>query len=107
MTACSKAVEVLGYLANSWNLPIITPMGRAESVGDKGVFPRVTRVARLLQAQFVHTILLLMDHYNWTNVVILNDQDTIFHELLGMTVDVVLEVRGTGARVGLRCRCRG
>ena len=85
-------MEPLGHLANAWNVPLLTPWGSAGSIGDKRVFPLVTRLTRFIQDQFVHTLLLLMAGYRWTRLVVLNDRDTAFHQLLGDTVDSILKV---------------
>ncbi|XP_076462188.1 atrial natriuretic peptide receptor 1-like [Babylonia areolata] len=86
-----KAVEVVGHLANSWNVPIITPVGNTGSIADKTVYPRLTRISRFMQRQFVDMVLLLMNRYKWSHLVIFNDESSLFHDLTGITFDSILE----------------
>ncbi|XP_070181712.1 atrial natriuretic peptide receptor 1-like [Littorina saxatilis] len=88
---CSTAVAAVGHLANSWNLPIITPVGNTEIIGDKQVYQRLTRLSRFMQGQFVDMMLVLMERYGWNKLVIFNDEATLFHQLTGITFDAVLQ----------------
>ncbi|GFS06198.1 guanylate cyclase [Elysia marginata] len=66
--ACSKAVEIVSYMANNWNVPVITPIGNTENIGDKTIFPRLTRINPWMQSALATTVFRLLDMYEWTNV---------------------------------------
>lgn len=91
---CSKAVMPLAHMANSWNLPIITPVGNTEIIGNKNQFPRLTRTSYFMQGQFADVAVFLMEEYLWNTVAVINDQGTLFYDLLGLTFDQILDVRG-------------
>ena len=66
--ACSKAVEIVSYMSNQWNVPVITPIGNTENIGDKKVFPRLTRINPTMQSALVTTVFTLLDKYSWGNI---------------------------------------
>ncbi|BFZ21848.1 hypothetical protein BsWGS_24887 [Bradybaena similaris] len=83
--ACSKAVETIAYMANDWNVPVITPLANTENVGDKKLFPRLTRINSVMQSSFVSTVFFLMRTYDWRHAVFFYDKDVTVGELLGET----------------------
>lgn len=91
---CSLAVEPLAHMANGWNVPIITPVGNAATIGDKSRFPRLTRASTFMQNQFVEMIIYLMNYFNWKHMYIFNDQDELFSSLVALSFDEVLKVSG-------------
>ncbi|KAK7498201.1 hypothetical protein BaRGS_00010461, partial [Batillaria attramentaria] len=90
---CSKAVEPIGHLANSWDLPVITPVANTEIVGDKKVFPRLTRLSYFMQSNFVDMAIFLLQKYQWTHLVVINQEDSNIHDLIGLSFEAILQDR--------------
>ena len=63
ITACSYGVDVVGRLAASWNLPVITPVGTSGNLGNKLNFPTLTRLSFVLNkfAQMYLSITIIHD----------------------------------------------
>ncbi|KAK3769288.1 hypothetical protein RRG08_057857, partial [Elysia crispata] len=83
--ACSKSVEIIGFMANTWNIPIITPIGNTENIGDKTIYPRLTRINPWMQSALVTTVFTLLDMNHWKNVAFFYDDDVMLGDLLGET----------------------
>ncbi|CAG5121055.1 unnamed protein product, partial [Candidula unifasciata] len=66
--ACSKSAEVISYMANDWNVPVITPVASTEIIGDKNVFPRLTRISSAMQLPIINTVFSLMTINHWYRV---------------------------------------
>ncbi|GFO37650.1 guanylate cyclase, partial [Plakobranchus ocellatus] len=82
-SACSKAVEIVSYMANNWNVPVITPVGNTENIGDKTVFPRLTRLNSNMQSSLVATVFKLLEVYSWKRLALFYDDDFLVGDLLG------------------------
>ena len=66
--ACSKSVETLSYMANNWNVPVMSPVASADIIADKTVFPRLTRINPYMQSAFVAAVFTLLDKFSWENI---------------------------------------
>ncbi|KAH9498148.1 hypothetical protein Btru_008389 [Bulinus truncatus] len=82
---CSRAVEIVAYMANDWNVPIITPVGNTENIGDKSVFPRLTRINPTMQSSIVDVVFYLLRKYGWRHAVFFYDIEETMGDLFGET----------------------
>ena len=82
ITACSYGVDVVGRLAATWNLPVITPVGTSGNLGNKLNFPTLTRLSFGLN-KFAQMYLSIFEKYNWTDVTIIHDVTHSFFRIVG------------------------
>ncbi|XP_046581000.1 atrial natriuretic peptide receptor 2-like [Haliotis rubra] len=69
--ACGDAVEMLGFMVADWNIPLITPAGSTENLGDVEQYPTVTKLSPFgLFLEFTQTILGL---YHWSHIALMYD----------------------------------
>ncbi|XP_059159714.1 atrial natriuretic peptide receptor 1-like [Physella acuta] len=72
-------------MANDWNVPVITPVGNTENIGDKLLFPRLTRLNPLMQSSVVDTVFSIMRSNGWKHTVFFYDNDDTMGDLYGET----------------------
>lgn len=82
ITACSFGVDVVGRMAASWNLPVITAVGSSGNLGNKLNFPTLTRLSFGLN-KFAQMYLNIFEKYNWTDVAIIHDVTRPIFQIVG------------------------
>ncbi|KAL5020120.1 hypothetical protein ScPMuIL_003012 [Solemya velum] len=119
---CSASVEIIGLMAATWNLPMLSPLASKSSLANKNLYKTLTRMASDYKA-FGNFFVSFFGHFNWTDISIIHDQshtivDTIlsnFQEIFedhgitstsvvyrpGMSYQDVLKVASRTARVFL------
>ncbi|CAC5420570.1 ANPRA [Mytilus coruscus] len=90
---CSFGVDVIGRLASSWNLPVITPVGTNADLADKNNFPTLTRLSFSMN-KFSQMYLSIFRRYNWTDVTIIHDVIHSFFIIVGDSLMVALQYAG-------------
>ncbi|KAK0044791.1 atrial natriuretic peptide receptor 1 [Biomphalaria pfeifferi] len=93
--ACSRAVEILAYMVNDWNVPLITPVGNTENIGDKSLFPRLTRINPLMQSSIVDMVFWMLDQYRWESAVFFYDIEDTMGDLFGVTFTKAFQQRSS------------
>lgn len=90
-SGCSFAVEILGYMAASWNLPLITPVGTKSSLSNKRDYNTVTRLSYDMSkfAKFYRT---LFNYFQWEHVAVIYDLDNIFSKIVGDSLHKDFEI---------------
>ncbi|XP_063427616.1 atrial natriuretic peptide receptor 3-like [Mytilus trossulus] len=78
---CSFGVDVIGRLAASWNLPVITPVGTNAVLEDKNNFPTLTRLSYNMNT-ISKMYLSIFSRYNWTDVTIITDVTKSFFRIV-------------------------
>ncbi|XP_021340544.1 atrial natriuretic peptide receptor 1-like [Mizuhopecten yessoensis] len=96
--ACSHAVNVIGRMASSWNLPIITPVGTSGTLGDKSNFPTLTRLAYNMN-KFAKFYLQVFGQFNWTDVTIMYDKVHVFFRIVGTSLGNEFPSAGISSKV--------
>ncbi|XP_060064288.1 atrial natriuretic peptide receptor 1-like [Ylistrum balloti] len=96
--ACSHAVNVVGRMASSWNLPILTPVGTSGTLGDKSNFPTLTRLAYNMN-KFAKFYLQVFSQFNWTDVTIMYDQVHVFFRIVGTSLGNEFPSAGISSKV--------
>ncbi|XP_067686987.1 atrial natriuretic peptide receptor 1-like [Haliotis asinina] len=76
--ACGDAVEMLGFMVADWNIPLITPAGSTENLGDIEQYPTITKLSPFgLFLEFTQTILEL---YHWSHIALMYDNSDRYSE---------------------------
>lgn len=96
--ACSLAVDIVGRMASSWNLPLITPVGTKGTLGDKSNFPTLTRLAYNMN-KFANFYLQVFSQFNWTDVTIMYDRVHVFFRIVGISLGDEFPSAGISSKV--------
>eukprot|EP00794_Sanderia_malayensis_P016937 gene16937-18644_t len=94
--ACSDGCKAVGYLANHWNIPIVSYGCGSEQLSDKELFPTFVRTVGVYSKSgdiFVR----LMNLYKWDRIAILTPTSAIWTSI---TNGVRREVEKNGLKVG-------
>ncbi|XP_041361047.1 atrial natriuretic peptide receptor 1-like [Gigantopelta aegis] len=79
---CSTGVELVGYMANDWNLPLITTLGGSGELDNKTRFSTLTRLSTSLVHPYPKTTHLLMKKYGWRHLVIMYDKSNLWQSIM-------------------------
>ncbi|XP_071165656.1 atrial natriuretic peptide receptor 1-like isoform X2 [Mytilus edulis] len=90
---CSFGVDVIGRLAASWNLPVITPVGTNADLANKNNFPTLTRLSFGMN-KFSQMYLSIFRRYNWTDVTIIHDVTHSFFIIAGDSLMIAFQYAG-------------
>ena len=82
-TACSTGVEIVGYMASDWNLPLISTLGGSGELDNKTRFTTLTRLSTSLIRPYPKTMHLMMMDFQWRHLVIIWDKSHIWQTIIG------------------------
>lgn len=69
---CSTGVDIIGRMAASWNIPVITPVGLDSEFDNRTYFPTLTRLSYSIE-QLGRFYLQVFKIYKWNDIAILLD----------------------------------
>ncbi|KAJ8307551.1 hypothetical protein KUTeg_015635 [Tegillarca granosa] len=95
---CSLAVDVLGRMAASWNIPMITPVGTRSNLGNKNDFKTLTRLAYNMN-KFSRFYLDVLSHFSWTDISVMYDKVHVFFQIVGESIHSAFVTAGLSSKL--------
>ncbi|KAL5020119.1 hypothetical protein ScPMuIL_003011 [Solemya velum] len=97
LTGCTDTVEIIGLMAASWDIPIITPVASGPALANKIRYNTLTRLSADF-TKYANFYVKVLNSFNWTDLTFITDNTHItMHEIPEAFIPIFKE-KGIRAR---------